>query len=151
MWCSWRIEDALALSRWEVLLGKIELESLTDGDREDHSAPCQTLSVVVPCLGTCSPVLTQCECKEKRRGATIHQTSPNLNIEGSSDGTTDTDELDVSTLELAVCIIVDYSNGANRIAASRLECLLFVDANTLRLLIAGAILGEVIDAAGGHC
>jgi hypothetical protein len=97
----------------------------------------------------CLSVLTQRECKEQRRGATIHQTSADLDIEGSSDSTTNTNKLDVSTLELAVCIIVDYSYGANRIAAPGLEGLLFVDANALRLLIAGAI-GKEVDAAGGH-
>jgi len=125
--------------------------SLTDGDRKDHSAPCHSLSAMAPVSIRVCPQLTQCECKEQRRRATIHQTSADLDIEGSSNSTTNTNELDVSTLELAVCIIVDYSNRADRIAAPGLEGLLLVDAHTLRLLIAGAIIGKVIDTAGGHC
>jgi hypothetical protein len=50
--------------------------------------------------------LTQGEGKKQRRRTAIHQASTNLDIESSSDGTTNTNELNVSTLELSMGVIV---------------------------------------------
>lgn len=93
--------------------------------------------------------LTQRECDEQRRRTAVHQTSTNLDIESSSDCTTDTNELNVSTFELSVSIVVNYSDRANRVAASRLIIFLFVDSHPLYLFVAGSI-WEVLNAAGGH-
>jgi hypothetical protein len=69
--------------------------------------------------------LTQRKRKEQGSRPSIHQAFTNLHIKSSADGTSNSDELDVSTFERSVGFIADVSNRADEASTALLERRLF--------------------------
>jgi hypothetical protein len=154
------VEDALGglieahlgiLSQWGVLLRVQKMGHLTNCDCQNDSTP---LDFSLHSLfriwraSNCAVYLPQRKGQKKGARAAVHQASTNLHIERSTNGATNTNKLDMTTFELAVGVVAKFSDRAYRTRTTRLstiECFLFVNMDTLDLVLVEVIAGR------GHC
>jgi hypothetical protein len=84
------------------------------------------------------------EGDEQRARTAVHQTSTNLHVKSSSNGTTDADQLNMTAFELPVRLIVNlayraYGARTARMCAIKSVRLLFVDMSTFDLVLVAEV------------
>lgn len=108
---------------------------LTDSNGQDDSTPA-IISIDDTILNS-NHNIPKRKGEEQGRWATVHKTTTNLHIKSSSNGTTDTNQLNMTTLELSMSVIANLAHRAHNTRTTRMSAiksLLFVDMRAFDLV-----------------